>query len=133
MTGVMLVLILVVGTRLAIGAAATLEPAVLITFLAVSLRLMSPIKSVSNYPAAMAGAVASAERVFEVLDLPSAEGDKPGETTAEFSERIEYRGVSFEYEAGESVLRDRASARRDGSKHVADQPAPDAGLRRHAA
>ena len=104
--GMMLVLILVVGTRLAIGVAATLDPAVLITFLAVSLRLMSPIKSVSNYPAVMAGAVASAERVFEVLDLPQAEGDKPGETNAEFSERIDFRGVSFEYEAGESVLRD---------------------------
>src|SRR5205809_5663401 len=80
--GVMIVLILVVGTRLALGAAATLEAAVLITFLAVSLRLMSPIKSVSDYPAVMAAAVASAERVFEVLDLPSAEGDRPGETPA---------------------------------------------------
>ncbi|PYO89272.1 MAG: ABC transporter ATP-binding protein [Gemmatimonadetes bacterium] len=104
--GVMIVLILVVGTRLALGTAATLDPAVLITFLAVSLRLMSPIKSVSNYPAVMAAAVASAERVFEVLDLPSAEGDRPGETTAEFSERIEFRGVSFEYEPTEAVLRD---------------------------
>ncbi len=54
----------------------------------------------------MTAAVASAERVFEVLDLPSAEGDKPGETTAEFNERIEFRGVSFEYEASEAVLRD---------------------------
>ncbi|OLE58087.1 MAG: hypothetical protein AUG74_17525, partial [Bacteroidetes bacterium 13_1_20CM_4_60_6] len=104
--GVMIVLILVVGTRLALGAASTLDPAVLITFLAVSLRLMSPIKSVSNYPAIMAAAVASAERVFEVLDLPSAEFEQPGETTAEFSERIEFRGVSFEYEPAEAVLRD---------------------------
>src|SRR6266513_2903994 len=104
--GVMLVLILVVGTRLALGTAATLDPAVLITFLAVSLRLMSPIKSVSNYPAIMAAAVASAERVFEVLDLPSAEVDRPGETSATFSERIEFRGVSFEYEPTEAVLRD---------------------------
>jgi subfamily B ATP-binding cassette protein MsbA len=105
--GVMIVLILVVGTRLALGTGGgSLDPAVLITFLAVSLRLMSPIKSVSNYPAVMAAAVASAERVFEVLDLPSAEGDRPGETTAEFSERIEFRGVSFEYEASEAVLRD---------------------------
>src|SRR3989441_2469749 len=104
--GVMLVLILVVGTRLALGTGATLDPAVLITFLAVSLRLMSPIKSVSNYPAIMATAVASAERVFEILDLPATEGDRPGETTAEFSERIEFRGVSFEYEPSESVLRD---------------------------
>jgi len=92
--------------RLALGTAATLDPAVLITFLAVSLRLMSPIKSVANYPTIMASAVASAERVFEVLDLPSAERDKPGETTAAFNERIEFRGVSFEYEASEAVLRD---------------------------
>src|SRR5258706_447565 len=98
------VVILFVGTRLALGTA--LDPAVLITFLAVSLRLMSPIKSVSNYPAVMAAAVASAERVFEVLDLPSAEGDRPGETTAEFSERIEFRGISFEYEPTEAVLHD---------------------------
>jgi subfamily B ATP-binding cassette protein MsbA len=104
--GVMIVLILVVGTRLALDAAATLDPAVLITFLAVSLRLMSPVKSVANYPTIMAGAAASAERVFEVLDLPDAERDQPGEADAVFRERIEYRGVSFEYEAGEAVLRD---------------------------
>jgi subfamily B ATP-binding cassette protein MsbA len=102
----MLVMILVVGTRLALGSTATLDPAVLITFLAVSLRLMSPIKSVSNYPAIMAAAVASAERVFEVLDLPAAEGNRPGETTAQFRERIEFRDVSFEYEPSEAVLRD---------------------------
>src|SRR5258706_560887 len=104
--GVMIVLILVVGTRLALAAASSLDPAVLITFLAVSLRLMSPVKSVANYPTIMAGASASAERVFEVLDLPEAERDQPGEAEAKFSDRIEYRGVSFEYEAGEAVLRD---------------------------
>jgi len=104
--GVMIVLILVVGTRLALAAASNLDPAVLITFLAVSLRLMSPVKSVANYPTMMAGAQASAERVFEVLDLPEAERDEPGEADAAFRDRIEYRGVSFEYDAGEAVLRD---------------------------
>src|SRR5258705_493153 len=104
--GVMIVLILVVGTRLALATASALDPAVLITFLAVSLRLMPPVKSVANYPTMMAGAQASAERVFEVLDLPEAEQDKPGEADAAFQDRIEYRGVSFEYEAGEAVLRD---------------------------
>jgi subfamily B ATP-binding cassette protein MsbA len=104
--GVMIVLILVVGTRLALAAASNLDPAVLITFLAVSLRLMSPVKSVANYPTMMAGAQASAERVFEVLDLPEAERDERGEADAAFRDRIEYRGVSFEYDAGEAVLRD---------------------------
>src|SRR5437773_8999651 len=103
--GVMIVMILWVGTRLALGDPAALRPEMLITFLAVALRLMSPVKSVSNYPAVMAGAAASAERVFEVLDLPADEGDRPGETTAVFRERIEYAHVSFAYGEEAEVLR----------------------------
>jgi subfamily B ATP-binding cassette protein MsbA len=102
--GMMIVAILWFGTRLALGTAATLSPAVLITFLAVALRLMSPVKSVANYPAVMATAQASAERVFEVLDLTADEGDRPGETDARFAERVEYRGVSFTYGDDAPVL-----------------------------
>ena len=98
--GVVIVLLLVVGIRLAMGGVTGLRPEVLITFLAVALRLMSPVKSVANFPALMAGAVASADRVFEVLDLPSDEGDRPGESEARFRERITYRGVSFAYDGG---------------------------------
>src|SRR5256884_2995070 len=76
--GAVLVLILVVGTQLALRQAAALRPEVLIAFIVVALRLMSPVKSVANYPTAMAGALAAAHRVFEVLDLSSAEGDRPG-------------------------------------------------------
>src|SRR2546422_8905168 len=55
----------------------------------------------------MAGAVAAADRVFEVLDLPPDEGDRPGEIPAAFRERIEYRRVSFSYDGTEAaVLRD---------------------------
>src|SRR3989454_9736219 len=83
-----------------------MRPEELITFLVVALRLMSPVKSVSNYPAVMAGALASAGRVCEVLDLTPDEGDRPGETTAQFHERIEYRRVSFAYADEAEVLRD---------------------------
>jgi subfamily B ATP-binding cassette protein MsbA len=62
---------------------------------------------VANYPSVMAGALASAERVFETLDLPADEGDRPGEVAAPpFGERIEYRGVRFAYAPGEPVLAD---------------------------
>src|SRR2546426_12166321 len=74
-----------------------LQPEVLIAFIAVALRLMSPVKSVANSPTTMAGALAAADRVFEVLDLASEEGDRPGEVPARFEQRIEYRGVSFSY------------------------------------
>jgi subfamily B ATP-binding cassette protein MsbA len=104
--GVVTVLILWVGTRLVLGGSTSLGPEQLIAFLAVALRLLSPLKSVANYPAVMAGAVAAADRVYDVLDLPSGEHDLPGETEARFEQRIEYRGVSFAYEPDAPVLRD---------------------------
>ncbi len=105
--GLVIVLIFSYGTHLALGASATLRPEVFIAFIAVALRLMSPVKAVAQYPTIMAGAVAAADRVFEVLDLPSDEGDRPGEIAAAFRERIEYRRVSFSYDGTEAaVLRD---------------------------
>src|SRR3989442_15371826 len=54
----------------------------------------------------MAGALAAADRVYEVLDLEAEEGDRPGEQPARFAERIEYRSVSFSYDGQAPVLRD---------------------------
>lgn len=102
--GAVLVLIFAVGTRLALGQAAVLAPEVLIAFIAVALRLMSPVKSVANYPTAMAGALAAADRVFEVLELASEEGDRPDEMPARFEQLIEYRGVTFSYNGQAPVL-----------------------------
>src|SRR2546422_1127032 len=105
--GLVVVLIFSYGTHLALGASATLRPEVFVAFIAVALRLMSPVKAVAQYPTIMAGAVAAADRVFEVLDLPPDEGDRPGEIRAAFRERIEYRRVSFSYDGTEAaVLRD---------------------------
>ena len=103
-SGAVIVLIFAVGTRLAMGQAGGLSPEVLIAFIAVALRLMSPVKSVANYPTAMAGALAAAERVFEVLDLTSEERDRPDEIPARFEQRIEYRGVTFSYNGQAPVL-----------------------------
>jgi subfamily B ATP-binding cassette protein MsbA len=102
--GAVIVVILVVGTQLALSQTGALRPEVLIAFIFVALRLMSPVKSVANYPTAMAGALAAADRVFEVLDLAAAEGDRVGEVPAHFGERIEYQGVSFAYNGQAPVL-----------------------------
>src|SRR5947208_2087763 len=71
--GIVIVLLFSVGARLALGASAAggLPPAVFIAFLIVALRLMSPVKAAAQYPTIMAGAVAAADRVFEVLDVPA--------------------------------------------------------------
>jgi ATP-binding cassette, subfamily B, bacterial MsbA len=104
--GLVVVLIFSVGARLALGASASLRPEVFIAFIALALRLMSPVKQVSHYPTIMAGAVAAADRCFEVLDLPADEGDRLGETEARFHDVIEYRGVAFCYNGEAPVLRD---------------------------
>src|SRR3989442_1342487 len=102
--GIVVVLICSIGTQLALGSGGTLRPEELIAFVAVALRLMSPVKAVANYPTIMAGALAAADRVFEVLDLPAGEGDRPGEGPARFERRIEYRGVGFAYDGQAPAL-----------------------------
>jgi ATP-binding cassette, subfamily B, bacterial MsbA len=97
--GVVLVLLLLLGIS-------QLRPEVFIAFIVLALRLMSPVKAVAQYPTTMAGAVAAADRVFEVLDLPSDEGDAPDAVPATFHDRIEYRGVSFAYDGGPPVLQE---------------------------
>src|SRR3989442_241165 len=106
--GVVIVLIIWWGMKLA------LRPELFIAFVALALRLMSPVKAVVQSPAIMAGAVAAADRCFEVLDVPADEGDRPGETAARFGDRIEYRGVTFSYDGEAPVLRDVALEVRRG-------------------
>src|SRR6266700_1376386 len=114
--GIVIVLLFSVGARLALGASAAggLPPAVFIAFLIVALRLMSPVKAAAQYPTIMAGAVAAADRVFEVRDVPADEGDHPDAAEARFREAIEYRGVSFCYDGEAPVLQDVNLAVRRG-------------------
>ena len=102
--GIVLVCVLWYGTTLVL--ANTIQAEEMMLFLVMALRLMSPLKSISNYPGVMAGALASAERVYEVLDLPSSEQDVPGEGPASFRDTIEYRNISFAYGRDSGVLHD---------------------------
>ena len=45
----------------------------------------------------MAVTLASAERVFEILDEPTTEVDRPGEVAARFDREVVYDHVSFSY------------------------------------
>ena len=81
--GVVIILIIWAGANPAI-VGANLSPEVTIGFLVVALKMMAPIKSLSQFPTAMAIALASAERVFHWLDRASAETDAPGARPARF-------------------------------------------------
>jgi subfamily B ATP-binding cassette protein MsbA len=106
-SGFLVILIIWAATRPELlGLEAPLAPATIIVFLMAALRLTSPLKTISGFPAVMALSLASAERIFQVLDEPSTEVDRPGEGEASFEREIAFDRVTFRYGGGEPVLSD---------------------------
>ena len=106
-SGFLVILIIWAGTKPAlVGLAAPLAPEAIIVFLMAALKLTSPLKTISSFPAVMAVTMASAERVFEFLDQPPTEVDRPGEEAARFERDIIFDRVSFRYGDDDLVLRD---------------------------
>jgi ATP-binding cassette, subfamily B, bacterial MsbA len=104
-SGFLVILIIWAGTRPGlVGLATPLAPEAIIVFLMAALKLTSPLKTIASFPAVMAITLASAERVFEILDEPSSEVDRPGEGQARFDREVVFDRVSFRYGAGDPVL-----------------------------
>lgn len=95
--GLVIILIIWAGANPAI-VGANLSPEVTIGFLVVALKMMAPIKALSQFPTAMAIALASAERVFGWLDRASSEQDGPDVRPARFERELAFDRVSFRYE-----------------------------------
>jgi subfamily B ATP-binding cassette protein MsbA len=92
----------------------TLAGASLITFLAVVMRLLQPLKQVSQIPTTAQAALAAAERVFEVLDTPTeAATDKGTHVAKSFDRDVVFDHVGFSY-GDEPVLRDVSFTARRG-------------------
>jgi subfamily B ATP-binding cassette protein MsbA len=86
--------------------AGTLTGSVLITFLILVMRMLQPLKQLSQVPTVAQQSLAAAERIFEVLDSPTEESlDRGKIATATFDRAIEFERVSFAY-ADEPVLSD---------------------------
>ncbi|MBI4421728.1 MAG: ABC transporter ATP-binding protein [Gemmatimonadetes bacterium] len=103
---VVLVALLLLGAT-GLPGGAELRPELYIAFLAVTLRLLPPVKALSQFPTQAAMALAAAERVFEVLDLPPDDVDPPATRAFPgFQRDIVFDGVWFAYEPGAWVLRD---------------------------
>ena len=92
----------------------TLAGASLITFLAVVMRMLQPIKQVSQIPTTAQGSLAAAERLFEVLDAPTERATDRGTRVADgFRRDVVFDAVSFAY-GEEPVLRDISLTARRG-------------------
>jgi subfamily B ATP-binding cassette protein MsbA len=100
---VVTVVLLWVGARMVTSG--QIGPEGLIMFLFVALRLLVPLKFLSNWPAQYQNALASGERVLQVLDETPSEALAPGkETVQAFRDAIAFRDVWFSYDGGPWVL-----------------------------
>jgi subfamily B ATP-binding cassette protein MsbA len=104
----------VLGTVVALGVlwfgardvfAGTLDGGTLIAFMVMLMRLLPPLKQLSQAPTTAAQSLAAADRLFEVLDQPTeAQRDAGTREVAGISTAVAFEQVSFAYEAGENVL-----------------------------
>ena len=93
-----------VGGRSVIGGDST--PGELVSFVGYIAFMVQPIRSVMNQMSTLQTGIASAERVYEILETPAEssqedEGVDPGR----ISGAVRFEGVHFSYGAGEEVLR----------------------------
>lgn len=113
LTGIALGIVVIVGgTRVLDGA---LDVGVMVAFVLYVQRFFDPIRSLTMQYSVMQRAMASGQRIFEVLDVPVDVRDK---TDAKKLERIdasiEFRRVTFGYYPGQPVLHDISFTVRPG-------------------
>src|SRR4051794_18693167 len=108
-------LILWIGAReVLLDGPGAMDSATLITFMIMVMRLLPPLKQLSQAPTTAQQSFASAERLFEVLDQPTEmQLDRGTRQVEGLREAIAFEGVSFAYD-DEPVLRDVSFVARRG-------------------
>jgi len=87
----------------------------LIVFMTMVMRLLPPLKQISQAPTTAQQALAAAERLFDVLDRPTEEQtDRGTKRIAALERAVEFQNVSFAYD-DEPVLRDVSFTARRGT------------------
>lgn len=107
------VAILWIGARMVL-VSGTLQSAQLITFLVIVMRLLQPMKQLSQIPTSAQQSLAASDRLFEVLDSPTEPMMDRGTRTIDgFHESVAFERVSFAYD-DEPVLIDIDFSARKG-------------------
>ncbi|NIR44700.1 MAG: ABC transporter ATP-binding protein [Gemmatimonadetes bacterium] len=102
--GSLVTLVLVwVGAQFVFGGEMTAEA--FLTFLTISLRVQSPIKALTTFPARAQVSMAAADRFFEILDSPIEADLADGPRLEKLEEGVEYENVHFSYDGDEPVLK----------------------------
>ena len=107
LTGCAMAIVIVAGgSRVLEGA---LDVGVVVAFLFYVQRFFDPIRSLTMQYSTMQQAMASGQRIFEVLNVPVEVRDKPGARALDLSvalPSVEFRHVTFGYAPGQPVLKD---------------------------
>ena len=105
LTGAALAIVVVIGGALVLDGA--LEIGVMVAFLFYVQRFFDPIRSLTIQYSVMQRAMASGQRIFEVLDVPLAITDKADAVDPETLDgAIAFKNVTFGYAKNQPVLKD---------------------------
>lgn len=118
LTGIAMAVVVVVGGSMVLGD--ELDVGVMVAFLFYIQRFFDPIRSLTMQYSVMQRAMASGQRLAEVLDVPVDVTDAPDAKVLgpDMDGAVEFRDVSFGYNPGQPVLRD-VSFRVEPGKTVA--------------
>lgn len=96
--------ILLYGGSLVLGNASDLSASDFITYIIIFTQVLNPAKEISRAASSIQRGLASAERIFAVVDTPSDIQNRPNaKPVSAFSQSITFQNVSFKYEK-ETVL-----------------------------
>ena len=105
--GAGVIVLLLVAVAAGVGGLEAIRPEVFVTFVVVALRLLSPVKKLSQFPAVAEPALNAADRVFALLDVDTADTDRgPATDFARFHREIRFDRVWVAYAGDDWVLRD---------------------------
>ena len=105
LTGAAMAIVVIVGGSLVLDNA--LEVGVMVAFMLYVQRFFDPIRSLTMHYTTMQRAMASGQRIFEVLDVPVDIKDKDDAVELkEIDGSIEFRNVTFGYFPDQPVLKD---------------------------
>ncbi len=106
LSSVVIIIVLWFGGRLVLADDTSITAAIFITYIVIFSQIIPPAKTFATGFYSIQKGMASAERIFEILDAEEVIIEKPGAIKKEsFETGIEYKKVSFKYET-EEVLKD---------------------------
>lgn len=105
LTGISMATVIVVGGSMVLNR--SLDIGVMVAFLFYIQRFFDPIRSLTMQYSVMQRAMASGQRISEVLDVPLDVKDKPGAAalSASMDGSVEFKNVTFGYRKDQTVLK----------------------------